>query len=89
MKVEISYDIPESDFSLGLDYVINENFSLGASFERGNYFSLRFIYRNNPKRSIKKYEYRNAEFDESDDKYTKLIKNLEENGIGVNKITEL
>ncbi len=84
----ISYDNPESDFSLGLDYVINDNFSLGASFERGNYFSLRFIYRNNPERSIKKYQYRNAESDDNDDKYTKLIKNLEENGIGVNKITE-
>ena len=50
--------------------------------------SLRFTYKNNPKRSIKKYEYKKAEEDKNDNKYTKLINNLENNGIGVNKISE-
>ena len=51
-------------------------------------FSLRFIYKNNPKRSIKKYEYKKSNTNKDDDKYLKLVKNLEENGIGVNKISE-
>ena len=76
------------DYSLGLDYSINSNFTLGVSYERGGYSSLRFTYKNNPKKTLKKYEYKKAEISENEDKYTTLIKNLEENGIGVNKITE-
>ena len=45
----IDYEIKESEFSLGLDYSISSNFTIGASFERGNYISMRFIYKNNPK----------------------------------------
>ena len=86
---EIEYDKKETEFSLGIDYSINQNFLIGASFERGNYFSLRFIYKNDPKRSIKKYEYVKPDnIDNNDNKYVKLIKNLEENGIGVEKISE-
>ena len=84
----IDYEIKESEFSLGLDYLISSNFTIGASFERGNYISMRFIYKNNPKSSIKKYEYKEPEVNQDDDKYSKLVKNLEKNGIGVNKITE-
>ena len=82
------YEERNNDYSVGFDYMFNENFSIGASFERGNYFSLKFVYKNNPKKSIKKYEYKQAEELQNDDKYTKLIKNLENNGIGVNKISE-
>ena len=49
---------------------------------------MKFVYKNNPKKTIKKFEYKEAESEEDDNKYTKLIKNLEGNGIGVNKITE-
>ena len=84
----IIYEPRKSDYSFGLDYSINSNFTVGASYERGNYMSLRFTYKNNPKRSIKKYEYKKAEEDKNDNKYTKLINNLENNGIGVNKISE-
>ena len=48
---------------------------------------MKFVYKNNPK-STKKYEYQLPEVDENDNKYTKLIKNLEDNGIGVKKISE-
>ncbi len=85
---ELIYEQRKSDYSYGLDYSINSNFTIGASYERGNYLSLRFAYKNNPKRSIKKYEYQKAKVENNDNKYTKLIKNLEKNGIGVNKITE-
>ena len=84
----IKYGERNSDFSYGIDYKINNSLSLGASFERGSYFSLKFLYKNNPKKSYKKYKYKQAEIGENDDKYTKLIKNLEENGIGVNRISE-
>ena len=84
----INYEIPTSDYSFGLDYVINENFSIGISHERGIYTSFKFIYKNNPLLTAKKYQYKKASNNENDSKYSKFIKNLEENGIGVNKISE-
>ena len=84
----ILYPKRESDYSFGLDYSISNNFTIGASYERGSYYSLRFVYKNNPKKSIKKYEYQKAKINENDNQYSRLIKNLEENGIGVNKISE-
>ena len=83
----MNYGRPSSDYSLGIDYSINENFVVGLAYERGNYASLKFIYKNNPG-ALKKYKFKKAETNISDDSYTKLIKNLEQNGIGVNKITE-
>ena len=85
---EIGYEIPKSNFSFGLDYKINNNFTIGISQERGNFMSLRFIYKNNPTKSDKNYKYKTVTNEKNDDKYTKLIKNLENNGIGVNKIIE-
>ena len=82
------FDRRSSKFSFGMDYMVNENFSMGISFERGNFFSWRFVYKNNPKKTLKKYNYQKAMEDPNDGKYTKLIKNLEKNGIGVNKISE-
>ena len=84
----ILYDDRKNDYSFGIDYSFNDNFVLGASYERGNYLSFKFLYKNNPKRSLKQYEYKRAQFNENESKYTKLIKNLEENDIGVNKIFE-
>jgi hypothetical protein len=84
----IEYDNPKSDYSFGFDYLISKNFSIGMSHERGIYTSLKFIYKNNPKTSIKRYQYKKATTNEEDNKYSKFIKNLEENGIGVNKISE-
>ena len=84
----IGYEIPEEDFSFGIDYKIRNNFTIGISSERGNFTSLKFIYKNNPKKSKPEYRYKRAEYNESDDKYSKLIKNIEANGIGVNKIIE-
>lgn len=78
----------KSDYSFGIDYSINNNLTLSLSYERGNYSSLKFVYKNNPKKSVKTYEYKKAEINRNDNKYDKLVKNLEENGIGVNKITE-
>ena len=85
----IEYKKRKNNYSFGIDYSVNNNFSLGASYERGSNFSFRFIYKNNPKRTINRYEYQRPLIDEEkDDKYSKLIKNLEANGIGVKRIRE-
>ena len=87
-KLIMPYPEKENQYSYGLNYKITDNFNIGLSYERGSYFSLRFNYKNNPKLSRKNYEYKAAKTNINDDSYIKLIKNLEENGIGVNKITE-
>ena len=84
----VGYEKSKSNYSYGIDYALNNNFTIGLSNERGNFFSFRINYKNNPKATVKVYEYKKPSVNESDDKYTKLIKNLEENGIGVNKISE-
>jgi hypothetical protein len=85
----IGYTDKKNEYSYGLDYLINDNFTLGLSNERDSYFSFRFIYKNNPKESVSNYKYKKSEaINQSDNKYKKLIKNIENNGIGVNKIIE-
>jgi hypothetical protein len=84
----IKYKQPSSEYSFGIDYTISDNFSIGLSHERGAYSSVKFVYKSNPKSSVKKYKYQKAADNEDGDKYSKFIKNLEENGIGVNKISE-
>ena len=84
----IGYDMPEQKFSFGIDYNVRNNFIIGLSNERGNYTSIKLVYKNNPKISNPDYKYKSAEYINSDNKYKKFIKNLEANGIGVNKIIE-
>lgn len=84
----IRYEKPKTEFSFGIDYSLTSNFVIGLSHERGNYSSVRFVYKNDPIKTYVRAEYRNPEITEEDNQYTKLIKNLEENGIGVKKITE-
>jgi len=81
------YDEADSEYSFGIDYSFNENFVASFSYERGNFSSLRFVYKNNPKTTYKKYEYK-GENNKNNDKYQNLISNLERNGVGVNKIIE-
>ena len=85
---EVNYEIAKTNFSLGLNYQLNQNFSIGLAHERGNINSLRFVYKNNPNKSYKPYKYESAEVKNDSSKYTKLRKNLQKNGIGVNKIIE-
>ena len=85
----VKYDLPESEYSFGFDYLINENFVVGLSFERGNYASLRFTYKKNAAKSNKKNKYKPLKKEEKkDDKYKNLINTIQKNGIGVNKIKE-
>ena len=84
----IGYEDAKQDFSFGLDFNLTKNFTLGISTERGNFTSIKFTYKNNSKisRPIKKYTESNHK--ETDSKYIRLIRNLNSNGIGVNKIYE-
>ena len=79
---------PKNDFSFGVDYSINDNLSIGLSYERGDYASLKFVYKNNPVETYQSSQYTRGKLRTGDNKYTQLINNLEENGIGVKKLTE-
>ena len=85
---KIGYKEAENDFSFGLDFSLTKNFTIGISTERGNSTSIRFAYKNNPKISKPRYEYKNSNHKDSDSDYVKFIRNLSENGIAVNKILE-
>ena len=87
-RTRVPYPEVKTDLSIGFDYSLNKNFTLGGSYERGGYFSLKFVYKNNPLENFNKSEYKKSSVNQNDNKYTKLIKNLEENGIGVKKISE-
>ena len=83
----VPFRIPENDFSFGVDYLITDNLSIGVSYERGDYASFKFVYKNNPVKTYQKSEYTRGDIRQGDNKYTQLINNLEENGIGVKKLT--
>ncbi len=74
--------------SLGFDFNLTKNFTIGFAKERGNYFSIRFNYKNNASIPSKPIKYRPKIRNKDDNNYTHLVKTLESNGIGVNKIVE-
>ena len=85
----LDYKKAKSNYSVGIDYTLNENFVVGFSVERGSTASLKFIYKSSPKTSYQKYKYQNQEQNiNNEDQYQNLITNLERNGIGVNKVIE-
>ena len=83
----VPFRIPENDFSFGVDYLITDNFSIGVSYERGDYASFKFVYKNDPVKTFQQNQYARGDRRRGDNKYTQLINNLEENGIGVKKLT--
>tara|TARA_B100001093_G_scaffold520424_1_gene615724 strand:- start:218 stop:2173 length:1956 start_codon:yes stop_codon:yes gene_type:complete len=85
---QVGYEISKSEYSFGIDYLVNNNFTIGLSNERDTHLSLRFIYKNNPKKSKPRYEYKQSKHRDADSKYVRFIRNLNENGIGVSKILE-
>jgi len=84
----IGHDAPSSDYSYGFDYSLSKNFVIGLSSERGNNATVRFVYKVNSKIEKPKYRYKKLDHKKGDDQYKKLVRNLESNGIGVNKIIE-
>ncbi len=85
---KIEYEEPRQEFSFGIDFNLTKNLTIGISSERGNATSIKFSYRNNTKISNPSYKYKQVEHNDTDSKYIKLIRNLNENGIGVDKIFE-
>ena len=84
----VGYDHPKRYLSYGFEYTVNNNFIVSFANERGNYNSLKFIYRNDPASSIQSYKYNEVEFINDENNYQRLIRSIEANGIGVNKILE-
>ena len=85
---KVGYQQSNSDYSFGLDFSINDNFTIGFANERDTYLSLKFVYKNNPKASKPRYEYKKSNHKKNDSKYIKFIRSLNENGVVVNKIFE-
>tara|TARA_B100001057_G_scaffold491926_1_gene583215 strand:+ start:842 stop:2797 length:1956 start_codon:yes stop_codon:yes gene_type:complete len=85
---KLGFKEAKQEFSLGLDFNITKNFSIGISSERGNTTSIRFLYKNYPKLTKPRYKYKQSEHKVNDSSYVKLIRNLNNNGISVNKILE-
>ena len=83
---QIDYQLAKSDFSYGWEYRINKNLSIGLFNERDNFYSLKFIYKQNPKQEIPRYKYIPPKIKEDTSSYEQFIANLNNNGIGVNKI---
>ncbi len=84
----IGYEEAKQDFSVGFDFSLTKNFTIGISSERGSFTSIRLTYKNNSKASKPKYDYKEATHKQTDSSYVRFIRNLNENGIGVNKIIE-
>ena len=85
---KVGYKEPEQEFSFGLDINLTKNFTIGVSSERGNTTSIRFSYKDNPKSSKPRYTFKESQHKDTDSKYIKFIRNLNANGVGVNKIYE-
>lgn len=81
----IGFERPKQRFNFGIDFNINNNLTVGISSERGNGFSLRFSYKKD-ENDKPNYAYKPAKKEIDDGKYDRLVKNLENNGIGVDKI---
>ena len=84
----INYSQPKKNYTIGLDYSINNNFTIGVSSEKDSNISIKFIYKNDPLSETGRFRPKKAYPKEGDNKYTKLIKNLNANNIGVDSIIE-
>lgn len=85
-RYDIPYDDPESRISFGLDYLVNDNISIGIASERGNDISFRFAIKQSLK--ARKYEYYKPEKIENESAETSFIRNIQANGLGINQIFE-
>jgi len=84
----IEYEIPGKRESIAVEYKFNKNFTIGVAKERDNFFSIKFIYKKDVSVSNNSFKYKQVVKKEDDSKFNHLIKSLEANGVGVNKILE-
>ena len=85
---KLDFTIPSSRISYALEYSYNKNLTFGISSEREDYFSIKLIYKKNAASSKNEQKYKKIPKSKNENKYSYFIKNLESNGIGVNKIYE-
>ena len=84
---KMEYEIPSNRTSFGLDYTF-KNITLGISQERNNKLSFRFSIKKDASAPIDRNKYKKADKEKNEDEYQYLIRNLELNGIGVNRIVD-
>lgn len=84
---EIGYENSSSNISFGIDYNLNENFLIGISFERENFVSLKFSYKQDTKTSSPKHRYKRVDRKKTENNYGHFIRTLNKNDIGVEKIS--
>ena len=84
----IEYEVPGKRQSMALEYKINRNISIGLAMERDNFFSIKFIYKQDASKSSSSFKYKKVAKKEDDSKFNHLIKSIEANGVGVNRILE-
>ena len=64
-KIERYYLEINSINDLKTKSFLSKNFTIGISSERGNFTSLRFTYKNDPKASLPTYKYKQSNHDQS------------------------
>ncbi len=84
----IEYEIPGKRESIGVEYKFNKNFTAGFAIERDNFFSIKFIYKQDASVSNNSFEYKKVAKKQDDSQFNHLIKSIEANGVGVNRILE-
>ena len=84
----IEYEVPGKRESIAVEYKFNKNFTIGLARERDNFFSIKFVYKQDASVSNSSFKYKKVAKKEKDIKFNNLIKSLEANGVGVNRILE-
>ncbi len=84
---QINYDKSRKPISFGIEFLATKNFNIGLAFERGNAFTFKFSYKKD-KTSKPVYSYKKPKTNENSNEFDQLRKNLQSNGVGVNKIIE-
>ena len=79
----LNFEEAKEAASFGIDYSPTKNLTFGLSAERGNNISFKFIYKKDDNK-ISSYKFKEGK--KGNNKYQNFIRNLRENGIGVNKV---
>lgn len=85
---QIKYASAKSKISFGFEHSLTRNFSIGIFRERDNFYSLKFIYKRDSQRELRTTQFKKLKNISSANSYVLLRRNLQNNGIGVNKIVE-
>ena len=85
---KLNYNQPEYDYSYGIEYQFNKNFSVGFFNERGNNTTFKFIYKKDASASDYSSEYKKTEKRINSSSVDYFVQSLESNGIGVNKVIQ-